>query len=99
MVGEGTQPGKWQEAVSGHDVLINLAGVPDLPEMDSGIQAPSVRHTNSHHKKSGGRHSCGNREFGYSAEHFRRGLLRSTGDEELGESSPPGNDFLATPGP
>ena len=76
VVGEGTQPGKWQEAVSGHDVLINLAGVPIFQRWTDAYKTPSLRHTNPHDKKSGGCHSRGKREFGYSAEHFRRGLLR-----------------------
>ncbi len=96
VVGEGTKPGKWQEAVSGHDVLINLAGVPIFqrwtPEYKRLLYDTRILTTRNLVDAIPA-------EIGSSVILLSTsavGYYGATGDEELGESSPPGDDFLAT---
>jgi hypothetical protein len=96
VVGEGTQPGRWQEAIAGHDVLINLAGVPIFqrwtPAYKRLLYDTRILTTR-------------NLVDAIPAESGSSVTLLSTsgvdyyrfaGDEERDESSPPGNDFIAT---
>ncbi|MGO9566588.1 MAG: TIGR01777 family oxidoreductase [Desulfomonilaceae bacterium] len=96
VVGDGTKPGKWQEAVSGHGVLINLAGVPIFKKWTSAYKRllydtrilTTRNLVDAIPAESGGSVTL----LSTSAV----GYYGFTGDEELGESSPPDNDFLAT---
>ncbi len=99
VVGEGTKPGEWQEAVSGHDVLINLAGVPIFKKW-----TPAYKRLLYDTRILTTR----NLVDAIPAERGSSVTLVSTsavgyygcpGDEELGESSPPGDGFLTRPWP
>jgi uncharacterized protein len=96
VVGEGTQPGKWQEAVSGHDVLINLAGVPIFQRWTSAYKRllydTRILTTRNLVDAIPAERGSSVTLLNTSAV----GYYGSTGDEELGESSPAGDDFLAT---
>jgi uncharacterized protein len=96
VVGEGTQPGKWQEAVAGHDVLINLAGVPIFrrwtPAYKRLLYDTRILTTRNLVDAISAEKGSSVTLLSTSAV----GYYGATADEELGESSPPGNDFLAT---
>lgn len=96
VVGEGTQPGKWQEAVSGHDVLINLAGVPIFQRWTSAYKRllHDTRILTTRNLVDAIPAERGSSVTLLSTSAV--GYYGSTGDEELGESSPAGDDFLAT---
>ncbi|MDQ7781304.1 MAG: TIGR01777 family oxidoreductase [Desulfomonilaceae bacterium] len=93
VVGRSTESGRWQEAVPGHDVLINLAG------------ASIFRRWNEEYKKL--LRDSRLRTTRNLVDAVRDGdavtLLSTsavgyygfTGDEELDETSLPGSDFLA----
>jgi uncharacterized protein len=96
VVGEGTKPGKWQEAVSGHDVLINLAGVPIFQRWTSAYKRllydTRILTTRNLVDAIPAESASSVTLLSTSAV----GYYGATGDEELGESSPPSDDFLAT---
>ncbi len=96
VVGEGTQPGKWQEAIPGHDVLINLAGVPIFqrwtPAYKRLLYDTRILTTRNLVDAIPAEQGSSVTLLSTSAV----GYYGSAGDEELAESSPPGNDFLAT---
>jgi uncharacterized protein (TIGR01777 family) len=96
VVGEGTEAGKWQEAVSGHDVLINLAGVPIFQRWTSAYKRLlyDTRILTTRNLADAIPAESGSSVTLLSTSAV--GYYGSTGDEELGESSPPGDDFLAT---
>jgi uncharacterized protein len=96
VAGEGTQPGKWQEAVSGHDVLINLAGVPIFQRWTSAYKRLlyDTRILTTRNLVDAIPAERGSSVTLLSTSAV--GYYGSTGDEELGESSPAGDDFLAT---
>ncbi len=96
VVGEGTQPGKWQEAVSGHDVLINLAGVPIFQRWTPAYKRLlyDTRILTTRNLVDAIPAESGSSVTLLSTSAV--GYYGATGDEELGESSPPGDDFLAT---
>lgn len=95
VIGDATKPGDWQSAVAGHDVLINLAG------------ASIFQRWNERYKRL----LRDSRVFATrnlvdaipseSASHVTLlstsavGYYGFTEDQELGEDSPTGNDFLA----
>ena len=96
VVGEGTQPGKWQEAVSGHDVLINLAGVPIFQRWTDAYKKLlyDTRILTTRNLVDAIPAESGSSVTLLSTSAV--GYYGFTGDEELGESSPPGDGFLAT---
>jgi uncharacterized protein (TIGR01777 family) len=96
VVGEGTQPGNWQEAVSGHDVLINLAGVPIFQRWTSAYKRLlyDTRILTTKNLVDAISAESGSSVTLLSTSAV--GYYGFTGDEELVESSPPGDGFLAT---
>jgi len=94
VVGESTKPGKWQESVPNHDLLINLAG------------ATAFKRWNDSYKKllRDSRILTTRNLVAAISEGKNVTLLSAsgvgyygfTGDEILDETSPPGNDFFAT---
>jgi hypothetical protein len=96
VVGEGTKPGKWQEAVSGHDVLINLAGVPIFQRWTPAYKRLlyDTRILTTRNLVDAIPAEIGSSVTLLSTSAV--GYYGATRDEELGESSPPGDDFLAT---
>jgi uncharacterized protein len=96
VVGEGTQPGKWQEAVSGHDVLINLAGVPIFQRWTPAYKRLlyDTRILTTRNLVEAIPEEPGSSVTLLSTSAI--GYYGSKRDEELGESSPAGDDFLAT---
>jgi uncharacterized protein (TIGR01777 family) len=96
VVGEGTQPGNWQEAVSGHDVLINLAGVPIFQRWTSAYKRLlyDTRILTTRNLVDAISAESGSSVTLLSTSAV--GYYGFTGDEELVESSPPGDGFLAT---
>lgn len=95
VVGEGTKPGKWQDAVSGHDVLINLAGVPIFKRWSSEYKRLlyDTRILTTRNLVDAIPDESGSSVTLLSTSAV--GYYGSGEDEELGESSPSGNDFLA----
>lgn len=96
LEGDPTREGDWQQRVAEHDVIINLAGA-------------SIFRRWTHHAKSVIRDSriltTRNLVHALSAREGKETLFFSTsavgyygfhGDEELEESSPPGDGFLAS---
>ncbi len=95
VVGESTKPGKWQETVAGHDVLINLAG------------ASIFKRWNKEYKqllRDSRILTTKNLVEAIPEESAEKMTLLSTsavgyygfrGDEELNETAPAGDDFLA----
>jgi uncharacterized protein len=95
VIGDPTKPGDWQNAVAGHDVLINLAG------------ASIFQRWNERYKQlllDSRVFTTRNLVDAIPPESASRMTLLSTSavgfygfteDEELGEDSPAGNDFLA----
>jgi hypothetical protein len=96
VVGEGTQPGDWQEAVSGHDVLINLAGVPIFQRWTSAYKRLlyDTRILTTRNLVDAIPAESGSSVTLLSTSAV--GYYGFTRDEELGESSSPGDGFLAT---
>jgi len=94
VVGESTQPGKWQESVPNHDLLINLAG------------ATAFKRWNDSYKKllresriMTTRNLVDAIMDGKSVTLLSAsgvGYYGFTGDEKLDETSPSGSDFFAT---
>lgn len=94
VFGESTQPGRWQESVAGHDVVINLAGATIFSRWTSAykelIRTSRIFTTRNVVDAL------------QPAEHQVTLLSTSavgyygfTGDEELSEAEPAGTDFLA----
>jgi uncharacterized protein (TIGR01777 family) len=95
VAGDGMKPGKWQEVVPQHDLLVNLAGVSVFKRWDDSykkllrdsrilttrnlVDAIPVEPRSPITLLS----TSGTGYYGF------------TGDAELAEESPPGNDFLA----
>lgn len=93
LQGDPTHPGRWQEAVAEQDVLINLAGTsifgrwtPDYKEELRLSRILTTRHLVEAIAQGAGVTLLSTSAVGYYGFHQ---------DEELDESSPPGNDFLA----
>jgi uncharacterized protein len=92
-VGDPTRPGKWQESVPGHDLLINLAGASMFKMW-----------TEQHKKRMRDSRILTTRNLVDAIPEGQGVTLLSasgvgyygfTGDEELDENSSPGTDFLA----
>ncbi len=95
VIGESTKPGKWQESVAGHDVLINLAGASIFKRWDKEYKQ-LLRDSRLLTTK--------NLVEAIPKESDPKIVLLSTsavgyygsrGDEELDENAPAGDDFLA----
>ena len=94
LLGNPTVRGKWQEAVRNHDVIINLAGASIFsrwtPEHKKILLSSRIETTRNLVEA-----------LPDSAEHITFFSTSAVGyygfheDEELSESSPPGDDFLA----
>ncbi|MBI5568641.1 MAG: TIGR01777 family protein [Desulfomonile tiedjei] len=95
VLGESTKPGDWQKAVAGHDVLINLAGTsifsPWNPAYKQLIVESRVLTTKNLVDAIPAQSGSQVTLLSTSAV----GYYGCTGDEELNEDSPPGDDFLA----
>jgi uncharacterized protein len=95
VVGDPTKPGKWQESVAGHDVLINLAGATIFRRWTDSykqiIRDSRIFTTRNLVDAIPGGAPPNLTLISTSAV----GYYGSTGDEELREGSPPGSDFLA----
>lgn len=96
LEGDPVKEGAWQEKVSEHDVLINLAGASIFrrwtKEEKKLIRESRIRTTenlvNALKERKGKKTTfLSTSAVGYYGFH---------GDEELDESTPPGNDFLAS---
>jgi uncharacterized protein len=95
LKGDPTKPGEWQNAVPGHDVLINLAGAsifkrwsPKYKQLLRDSRLFTTRNlVDAIPAESGSALTL----LSTSAV----GYYGATGDEELDESSPGGDDFLA----
>ncbi len=93
--GDGTRPGKWQEAVASHDLLINLAGVTVFRRWDAAYKKLlydsrilTTRHLVDAIPKDSASVRCLINTSGTGYYGFRD-------DEKLTEEAQPGSDFLA----
>lgn len=93
VVGESTKPGAWQEAVAGHDLLVNLAGASIFKRWDETYKQLlldsrilTTRNLVEAIPDGSTTTLLSTSAVGYYGFH---------GDEELDETSPGGNDFLA----
>jgi uncharacterized protein len=96
IVGDPTKQGKWQESVAGQDVLINLAGATIFRRWN---RAYKQLLRDSRILTTRNLVEAIPRETGPNVTLLSTsavGYYGPTGDEELGEDSPPGSDFLAT---
>ena len=95
LQGDPTQKGPWQEAISGHDVIINLAGASIFSrwsdEYKKLIRDSRVFTTRNIIEGIPSKPDQRVTFFSTSAV----GYYGFHGDEELDEGFPPGNDFLA----
>jgi uncharacterized protein len=95
LLGDPTQKGPWQEAIPGHDVIINLAGASIFSkwsdEYKKLIRDSRVFTTRNIIEGIPSKPDQQVTFFSTSAV----GFYGFHGDEELDEGSPPGNDFLA----
>lgn len=93
VTGNPTEPGAWQEAVAGHDVLINLAGVSIFKRWSPAYKKllRDSRMFTTRNLVDAIPASSGVTLFSTSGV----GFYGFTDDEELGETDPPGSDFMA----
>jgi uncharacterized protein (TIGR01777 family) len=93
VAGDPARPGKWQESVSGHDLLINLAGASIFKRWDARYKQllRDSRMLTTRNLVDAIPEGQGVTLLSTSAV----GYYGFTGDEELDENSPPGTDFLA----
>lgn len=93
--GDPTQPGPWQQAVPGHEVIINLAGASIFKrwtkEFKQVIRDSRIKTTRNLVDALAGGSQKAVTLFSTSAI----GYYGFRGDEALDEESPPGDDFLA----
>ncbi len=95
VLGEGTRAGAWQDAVAGRDVLINLAGVPIFKRWTAAYKQllRDTRIITTRNLVDAIPTETGSSVTLLSTSAV--GYYGFTGDEELDEAAPPGNDFLA----
>jgi uncharacterized protein (TIGR01777 family) len=95
VTGDPTQPGAWQKAVTGHEVIINLAGASIFKRWNKDVKQvirdSRIKTTRNLVHAISGASPKGTVLFSTSAI----GYYGFRGDESLDEESPPGNDFLA----
>jgi hypothetical protein len=94
VTGRSTEPGTWQEAVPGHDLLINLAGASIFKRWNAAYKQllRDSRILTTRNLVESIPDGAAVTLLSTSAV----GYYGFTGDEELDETSPEGNDFLAT---
>ena len=96
LEGNPTQGGPWQEAVAGHDSVINLAGGSIFRRWTDvskkAIRDSRILSTRNLVEALSARNGKETLVFSTSAV----GYYGTQGDEELDERSPPGDDFLAS---
>lgn len=95
VIGDGMKPGKWQEEAAHHDVLINLAGVSIFGRWTESYKKlmRDSRILTTRNLVSAIPRSSGSDMTLISTSAI--GYYGFTGDEELDETAPPGDDFLA----
>jgi len=96
VLGESTRPGDWQKAVPGHDLLINLAGT-SIFNRWTAARKQAIRDSRiltTRNLVDAIPAGAASRITLLSTSAV--GYYGCTGDEELDENSPPGDDFLAT---
>jgi uncharacterized protein (TIGR01777 family) len=95
LQGDPTQKGPWQAAIPGHDVIINLAGASIFSKWSDEYKK-QLRDSRLFTTRNivEGIPSGGEKGFSFFST-SAVGYYGFHGDEELGEKSPPGNDFLA----
>jgi hypothetical protein len=97
LEGDPMQPGSWMEAVSGHDVVVNLAGASIFerwtPAVKERIRQSRIR-TTRHVVEAMGRNPDARSSLLLSTSAV--GYYGFCGDERLAEDDPPGTDFLAS---
>lgn len=93
LVGESMKPGKWQDAVASHDVLINLAGANIFKRWTEGYKSlmRESRILTTRNLVDAIPVDSGCVLLSTSAV----GYYGFSGDEKLDETAPPGSDFLA----
>lgn len=94
VVGPSTKPGKWQEAVAGHDLFINLAGASIFKRWDEKYKQLLRDSRILTTRNLVDALPAGSRATLLSTSAI--GYYGFRGDEELTETSSPGSDFLAT---
>ena len=95
IAADGTKPGPWQEEVAKHDVVINLAGVSVFKRWDEAYKKLlyNTRILTTRHVVDAIPTGEGSRITLISTS--GTGYYGFAGDEELDESAPSGDDFLA----
>ncbi len=95
VIGESTKPGKWQESVRGHDVLINLAGASIFKRWDNEYKQllRDSRLLTTKNLVEAIPKESGPKMVMLSTSAV--GYYGSRGEEELDEKAPAGDDFLA----
>jgi uncharacterized protein (TIGR01777 family) len=95
VTGDPTQPGPWQQAVAGHEMIINLAGASIFKrwtkEVKQAIRDSRINTTRNLVEALSGGSPTKVTLFSTSAI----GYYGFRGDEALNEDSSPGDDFLA----
>lgn len=93
LAGDATVPGDWQQRLAGHEAVVNLAGASIFTRWTAGAKRAiresrilTTRNVVDALPKGGGVTLVSTSAVGYYGFH---------GDEELGEDSGPGDDFLA----
>ncbi len=95
IAADGTKPGKWQGAVAGHEVLINLAGVSIFKRWDDAYktQLRESRILTTRNLVDAIPRESGDKIVLISTSAV--GFYGMTRDEMLSEDASPGEDFLA----
>ena len=97
-LGDPTRPGPWQERAAEHDAFVNLAGASIFnrwsQEYKELIRSSRIDTTRNLVQAMGRRPRDAGPAVLVSASAV--GYYGPQGDQELGEDSPPGDDFLAT---
>lgn len=96
LEGNPTEPGDWQGEVAGHDAVINLAGASIFTRWTRSSKKKIVdsRVLTTRNLVNALKHNEGKKTLFLSTSAI--GYYGFHGDEELGEESPAGEDFLAS---